>query len=95
VTIADPVVFSSELFMLRSVLPWAAQNFESTSVHTMVNRVRWGTPERVLNYWQNTTFYDNERRSEFERLVRLHFSEQPEFVNEKWVMLAEMSHGRA
>lgn len=94
VTIADPVVFSSELFMLQSVLPWAAQNFESTSVYTMMNRVRWGTPERVLNYWQNTTFYDNERRSEFERLVRLHFSEHPEFVNEKWAMLVEMSHGR-
>jgi len=95
VTIAEPVVFSSELFMLQTVLPWAAQNFTSTSVHTMVNPVRWTTPERVLNYWQNTTFYDTDRRSEFERLVRLHFSEHPVFVNEKWVMLAEMSDVRA
>lgn len=95
VVIAEPVVFSSELFMLQTVLPWAAQNFESTLIHTMVNPVRWANPERMMNYWQNTTFYDSERRSQFERLVRAHFAEHQEFVNEKWVMLAEMSHGRA
>jgi ubiquinone/menaquinone biosynthesis C-methylase UbiE len=95
VAIAVPVVFSSESFMLQTVLPWAARNFESTSVHTMVNPVRWATPERVMNYWQNTTFYDAEKRLDFERLVRSHFKEHPAFVNEKWVMLAEMSHGRA
>jgi ubiquinone/menaquinone biosynthesis C-methylase UbiE len=94
VAIADPVVFSSESFMLRTVLPWGARNFESISVHTMVNPVRWTTPERVLNYWQNTTFYDAEKRSDFEGLLHSHFAEHPVFVNEKWVMLAEMSHGR-
>jgi ubiquinone/menaquinone biosynthesis C-methylase UbiE len=95
VTIAEPVVFSSESFMLQTVLPWAARNFESTAVHTMVNPVRWATPERVVNYWQNTTFYDSAKRADFERLVRSHFVEHPAFVNEKWVMLAEMSHERA
>jgi ubiquinone/menaquinone biosynthesis C-methylase UbiE len=95
VAIAEPVVFSSESFMLQTVLPWGARNFESISVHTMVNPVRWATPERVLNYWQNTTFYDAEKRSAFEGLVRSHFAEHPVFVNQKWVMLAEMSHGRA
>jgi len=94
-TISEAVVYSSEAFMLQAVLPWGAQNFESTSVHTMVNPVRWTTPERVLNYWQNTTFYDPGKCSEFERLVRLHFADHPVFVNQKWVMLAEMSHGRA
>ena len=94
VTISQPVIFSSELFMLHTVLPWASENFESVSVHSMVNPVRWTTPERVMNYWQNTTFYDAEKHSEFERLVRLHFQEHAAFVNQKWVMLAEMSHGR-
>jgi len=93
-TIAEPVVFSSEAFMLRTVLPWAAENFESVAVHTMVNPVRWTTPERVLNYWQNTTFYEAEKRDEFERLLRAHYSEHSTFVNQKWVMLVEMSHGR-
>jgi ubiquinone/menaquinone biosynthesis C-methylase UbiE len=95
VAIDEPVVFSSEWFMLQTVLPWGARNFESISVHTLVNPVRWTTPERVVNYWQSTTFYDAERRSDFERLVQSHFAGRPVFVNEKWVMLVEMSHGRA
>jgi ubiquinone/menaquinone biosynthesis C-methylase UbiE len=94
VSLSETVVFSSERFMLQTVLPWGACNFESIAVHTMVNPVCWTTPERVMNYWQNTTFYDAERRSGFEKLVRQHFAEHPVFVNEKWVMLVEMSHGR-
>jgi SAM-dependent methyltransferase len=94
VTIAEPVVFSSEAFMLKTVVPWGAENFASVAVHTMVNPVRWATPERVLNYWQNTTFYDSARRADFERLLHAHFTEHSQFVNQKWVMLVEMSHAR-
>ena len=92
--IAEPVTFSSEHFMLQSVLPWAARNFGSVSVHTMVNPVRWTAAERVLNYWQNTTFYDAEKRPALEQLLRRYFAEHAVFVNEKWVMLLEMSLGR-
>jgi ubiquinone/menaquinone biosynthesis C-methylase UbiE len=94
VVISEPVIFSSESFMLETVLPWASRNFESTSVHTMVNPVRWPTPERVMNYWQNTTFYDAGKRESVEELLHSHFAEHPAFVNEKWVMLVEMSHAR-
>jgi SAM-dependent methyltransferase len=94
VVIAEPVIFSSEHFMLQVVLPSGARNFGSISVHTMVNSVRWTTPERVLNYWQNTTFYDAEKRLAFEELLRMHFAKHGMFVNEKWVMLLEMSLGR-
>jgi ubiquinone/menaquinone biosynthesis C-methylase UbiE len=95
VVLAEPVVFSSESFMLQMVLPWATQHFESVSVHTMVNPVSWTAPERVLNYWQSTTFYDAEKREDFERLVHAHFAKHPALVNEKWVMLVEMSHARS
>lgn len=95
VKLAEPVVYSSELFMLQTVVPWGTRNFESVSLSTMVNPVRWTAPERMINYWQNTTFYDAEKRDEFERRVRAHFERNPAFVNEKWVMLAEMSHVRA
>lgn len=94
VTIPEPVLASSERFMTRTLLPWAAQKFECISLHTMVNRVPWSAPERVLNYWQNTTFYDAEKRGAFENLLRRHFEQHGQFVNEKWVMLAEMSDAR-
>jgi SAM-dependent methyltransferase len=94
VTIAEPVVFSSEAFMLQAVVPWGAENFAAMAVHTMVNPVRWATPERVLNYWQNTTFYDAPRRAEFEELLQAHFAKHSQFVNQKWVMLVEMNYAR-
>ena len=61
----------------------------------MVNRVRWTAREKVLNYWQSTTFYEALRRTEFERLLQQHFQTHSEFVNEKWVMMLEMTHARA
>ncbi len=94
VTLAAPVTFSSELFMSQVVLEWGARKFETLAVHTLMNPVRWTTPERVLNYWQNTTFYDAGKREIFEARLREHFESASEFINEKWIMLVEMSHGR-
>jgi ubiquinone/menaquinone biosynthesis C-methylase UbiE len=95
VELSPAVVDSSEKFMLQTVLPWGARNFESLSVHTMVNPVRWTTPERVLNYWKNTTFYDASKQANFEKLLNLHFERHAEFINEKWVMLVEMRRARS
>lgn len=95
VTIPDPVVSSSERFMSEVVVPWAAVKFQSTRISTMVNPVRWATPERVLNYWQNTTFYSADHRHEFERRLAQHFARHSEFVNEKWVMMVEMTDARS
>jgi ubiquinone/menaquinone biosynthesis C-methylase UbiE len=94
VTIPDPVVSSSERFMTEVVVPWAAVKFQSIRISSMVNPVRWSTPERVLNYWQNTTFYSADHRREFEKRLARHFVQHSEFVNEKWVMMTEMSDAR-
>jgi ubiquinone/menaquinone biosynthesis C-methylase UbiE len=95
VTLSEAVVSSSGKFMLDTVIPWATLRFESVRVSTMVNPVRWGTAERVLNYWQNTTFYDAARRTTFEGLLERHFAKNREFVNEKWVMMVEMQDARS
>lgn len=95
VELSQAIIDSSETFMLQTVLSWGARNFQLMSVHTMVNPVRWNTPERVLNYWKNTTFYDASKQPNFEKLLNLHFERHAEFVNEKWVMLVEMSHARS
>ena len=95
VTLGEAVLFSSQRFMLEMVIPWAALRFESVRVNTMVNPVRWATAERVLNYWQNTTFYDAARKTAFERLLERHIAEYGQFVNEKWVMMVEMQDARS
>jgi len=93
-TIPDPVVSSSECFMAEVVIPWSAVKFRNIRISTMVNPVRWSTPERVVNYWQNTTFYSADRRPEFERRLARHFELHSQFVNEKWVMMVEMTDAR-
>ena len=93
-TLTPAVLTSSQSFMLETVVPWATVNFESVRLHSMVNPVRWASQERVLNYWQNTTFYDDAARPKFERLLQEHFREHSEFVNEKWVMMVEMTNAR-
>jgi ubiquinone/menaquinone biosynthesis C-methylase UbiE len=93
-TIPEPVISSSERFMSDVVVPWAAVKFHSAKIDTLVNPVRWATPERVLNYWQNTTFYSAGHRAEFERLLAQHFERHGEFLNEKWVMMVEMNNAR-
>jgi threonine dehydrogenase-like Zn-dependent dehydrogenase len=95
VVLGDAVVYSSQKFMLETVIPWATLNFQSVRISTMVNPVRWSTPERVLNYWQNTTFYDAARKPDFEKLLEKHFAEHGQFVNEKWVMMVEMLDARS
>jgi ubiquinone/menaquinone biosynthesis C-methylase UbiE len=94
VAIGGAVTFSSQRFMVETVIPWAALRFESVRVSTMVNPIRWATPESVLNYWQNTTFYDPARQPAFEALLQRHFAEHGQFVNEKWVMMVEMRDAR-
>jgi ubiquinone/menaquinone biosynthesis C-methylase UbiE len=94
VTLSEAVTFSSQQFMVETVIPWAALRFESVRVSTMVNPIRWATPESVLNYWQNATFYDSARQPAFEALLQRHFAEHGEFVNEKWVMMVEMHDAR-
>jgi SAM-dependent methyltransferase len=95
VTLGEAVVFSSQRFMLETVIPWATLQFESVRVSTMVNPVRWATPESVLNYWQNTTFYDSARKPTFDALLERHFAKHGQFVNEKWVMMVEMQDARS
>jgi hypothetical protein len=61
----------------------------------MVNPVRWASPERVLNYWKNTTFYSAAHQPEFEKLLQEYFAHHGEFINEKWVMMVEMTDARS
>ena len=95
VTIPDPVISSSERFMNECVVPWGTVKFQSTQISTMVNPVRWATAERVMNYWQNTTFYSADHRQEFEKRLNRHFERHGEFTNEKWVMMVEMTGARS
>ncbi len=90
VVIPDYVRYTSQDFMEQAVLPFACRHFARSTMHVLVNPVEWKTPEDVMQYWRNTTFFDDQNAETVERNVRKHFEDQETFINEKWVMLVEM-----
>lgn len=95
VHLAPEVLFSSRDFVWEQVIPWGSEHFKWISIHTLVNRVRWASAERVLRYWENSTFYEPQRLGAVKELLSDHFTKEREFINEKWVMMAEMVNARA
>jgi ubiquinone/menaquinone biosynthesis C-methylase UbiE len=88
------VTSSSQSFMYERVIPWATQNSESVAISTVVNRIRWTSPEKILNYWKSTTFYQAEKLTAVEYRVNKYFEKYPVFTNKKWIMMVEMTHVR-
>lgn len=94
--VIPPVVrHSSESYMLREVMPWATEKFSVLRIHTLLNRVHWDSPEQVLEYWKNTTFYDADRLCAVSEALNAHFARLPRLTNEKWIMMVEMADARA
>lgn len=92
--INDYVKFTCSDFMIKTVLPWAALRFEHIEVFTAVNKVHWEYPEKVVEYWKNSTFFDPSRLDSVKKNIERHFEKNREFINEKWIMNARFSHAR-
>ncbi|MGQ9864645.1 MAG: hypothetical protein ACUVRD_09280, partial [Bacteroidia bacterium] len=88
------VRYASEEFMYREVIPWSSQNFEKVALHTLVNPIRWESPDKVLHYWKNSIFFVEEKASSVLSQLEAHFQTQTAFVNEKWIMMVVMTHAR-
>jgi ubiquinone/menaquinone biosynthesis C-methylase UbiE len=84
------VIYASQDFMYQLVVPWAAENFSSIHIATVVNHTKWTSPESIMNYWKNTIFYEAKSAGAFNNLLIKHFKNHTEFINEKWIMLVEM-----
>lgn len=94
VVISDYVRFTSQNFMNDVVVPWAAGNFKTIRLHTVVNEVRWCFLDDVLSYWKSSTFYDENKLPTVSNLLEKQFTDYGEFVNKKWIMMVEMTDGR-
>ena len=94
VTIPSFVRYTSQDFMCDQVIPWSTRVFETVSIHTVVNSIQWDSPERVLNYWRNSTFFDPDKLQAMKKNVADHFDTHECFRNEKWIMMVEMKNAR-
>jgi len=95
VSIPEFVMYTSSSFMDEKVIPWGKTQFRDVSVHKVVNHIKWTSPEKIIRYWENSTFYDGTKRKKVSSLLKMKFVNQSEFTNEKWIMLVEMAHGRS
>jgi len=92
VKISEFIRFTSQDFMQTVVIPWGFLNFTSFSIKILENKIAWNSPENVLSYWINTTFYDPKKKGIVHKKLQDHFLRNDKFVNEKWVMLVIMSN---
>ncbi|MBW2017912.1 MAG: methyltransferase domain-containing protein [Deltaproteobacteria bacterium] len=58
VEISNYVKYSSQDFMEQVVVPFACRRFTRNTIHTLVNPIIWGSPDDVIQYWRNSTFFD-------------------------------------
>jgi len=54
--IPKPVTYSSELFMLEFLQEFLT-SYESVTFERVENKINYSSPEALLAYWKNTTFY--------------------------------------
>jgi ubiquinone/menaquinone biosynthesis C-methylase UbiE len=94
VEIPSYVSYTNSDFMFKEVIPWAAHNFNKVTINTVVNRITWPSSTDVLQYWQNTTFFDEVKLPVIEKMLESHFAGHDNFINEKWIMMVEMSNAK-
>jgi len=92
VKISSYVRFTSQTFMPEVVIPWGYLNATSLSIKILENKIFWKSPENILSYWENTTFYNSRRKEAVQEKLIEHFLMNDFFVNSKWVMLVILKH---
>lgn len=81
------VKYSSSDFMYDAVIRKTLGKFESIVINTVVNNVRWNSSSEVVNYWENSTFYEPLKKRIFINRIENHFKSNDYFENSKHIML--------
>jgi ubiquinone/menaquinone biosynthesis C-methylase UbiE len=92
VQIPEYVRFTSQRFMHDVVIPWGTLHFPCLSIRTMANPIVWTSPDQVLEYWKNSTFFDPGKIQAVAERLREFFAGEPSFINKKYVMMVVMKH---
>ena len=94
VRLPEPVRHSSSKFMTNKIIPWGAKNYEKLSIETAVNQVIRTSADELFEYWQNTTYFDQECADSVQDTLENHFATNHRFVNFKWIMHLTMRSQR-
>jgi len=91
VELDEKVAFSSGPFMTEVVRPFSRNHFEQTLEHVTQNVQKWSSVEHLMQYWQNTTFYDAGRAEAVRAALEKEFERDNQFLVTKHIMFLEMS----
>lgn len=84
------VKHSSQNFMTDVVFPWALENSNKVTIYTAKNEIIWKKPEDLLNYWMNSTFFDEKLLDKVQDAVIDYFNTNNEFLVAKHIMMIEI-----
>jgi len=84
------VKHSSQKFMTDVVFPWALENSNKVTTYTAKNEIIWKKSEDLLNYWMNSTFFDEKLIDKVQDAVIDYFNTNNEFLVAKHIMMIEI-----
>lgn len=84
-TLPELVTRSATTFMEAEVIPCLSK-IADVRTETFVNRISYPSVEEVMEYWQASTFYEEEFHDAVQMDIEDQFRENGQFVIEKYVM---------
>lgn len=94
VELPELVRYSNSTFMNETVVPWAAENFEHLAVETAVNHIERTNADELFEYWESSTYFDQERAGAVQKILDDYFASADRLVNRKWIMHITMQNQR-
>jgi ubiquinone/menaquinone biosynthesis C-methylase UbiE len=94
VELPEFVRYSNSTFMNETVVPWAAENFEHLAVETAVNHIERTNADELFEYWESSTYFDQERAGAVQKILDDYFASADRLVNRKWIMHITMQNQR-
>jgi ubiquinone/menaquinone biosynthesis C-methylase UbiE len=78
--IPEFIVWSSQTFVDRDLIPECQRLFGSVTVHEFVNEIAYPTPEAVIEYWRSCgTYFREDATPALRNLLVSHFQDHQEF----------------
>lgn len=88
--INDFVRFSSSDFMTKTLLNRSFGLSSKIVIHTAINTIKWTSIIDVIEYWRNSTFYNENYLDQVKSNMMLEFNKSNYFKIEKHIMLLKI-----
>ncbi|MDG2397240.1 MAG: class I SAM-dependent methyltransferase [Flavobacteriaceae bacterium] len=85
--IEDKIKYTCSKFMYDDVLNFALKEFDELNIYKVKNIIKWMNSSEFYNYWENSTFFDQNFKSKLIEKIDTFFEVNRHFINTKKIML--------